>query len=541
METKKIDKTTSSEKQKESGANIIDWLVSIFTNPNDPEREKRRLLKALGKDFQRVKYRFYKVKGVQALPALAKFFYEIYKVTSNASVILQGADKSQILKNLTIEFYFSDTQRELIERLSEDSIRERAKTVDSKALAAQLKDDMVSFFTSIDSQSVQKINTTYTLLQHFLRFINFDYYFVLKKFDSSMRERNFTSVPKFEIINGEYIIDDLKDFQEVGLPIDRNADWEDVLSVLKNWKNLDVVDRSEWTKLVNMVSAINSSQILTMIIQHSSQDPWFKPNQDSQIQRIVEPYMEKIRAQVEQTIQKILSERRDAQVDKLTVMVFGTKEVNRTKNYTDKANLIFSKKMSSGFAHTAPVNFTKAFLIDYFKKDIRELHELILIRGKWTTNVLSQQVSDNYYQILHLSDTILAFDDGLGEDKELGAKLRKITSRVVEKDRSTINSLKGVLDEINIEALRLVNEAAMNLITFGKSLKMILDDLDKKDHEIILNWKELEGLSETPLKPRIAEAYKKLYFFIQLIQVFLKTGRPNQGEGRQGGDIPETE
>lgn len=527
---KKDDSTTNKDTDSQSG--VIGWLIGLFSGSADPARDRKRQLKLLSKEFTKVRYKFYRPKGSVALPSLAKFFYEIYKITANASVIMVGADKSQTLKNLAIEHFFNDSQLELLERLTEESIRERAKTMDPKNLAAQLKDDMVNFFSSLDSQLVQKINHNYTLISRFLKFISFDYYFVLKKFDSSLSERNFVASPKFDQIDGSYIVDDIKDFQEVGLQIDRQEDWNTALTILFTFKNLDVVDRGDWTKLVNLVTTVNNSGILTLVVKHAGQDPYYKPTLEGGIARIVEPYTEKIRSQVEQTIVKILNERRDAQVDKLTQVVFGTKDVQRTKNYNDRANMIFSKKASTGYIHTAPMNYTKAFLLDYFKKDVRELHELILIRGKWTTNVLSQQVSDTYYQIMGISETILNFDESLSEEKELGAKMRKAMSRVVDKDLSSANNLKQVLNEINDQALKLVNESAVLLINFGKSLKMILEDYDRKDHEIIINWKELEALSEQPLKARISEVYKKFYYFIQLIQIFLKAG------GRPGGSSP---
>lgn len=509
-----------------NNAGILDWIIGLFSGGFDPEREKRRQLKLLSKEFSKLRFKFYKPKGSQATTSLAKFFYEIYKVTANASVIVQNADKSQALKNLCIESFFNDAQRGYLDRLTEESIRERAKTLDGKTLASQVKDDMVNFLASLDSQLIGRINHTYTLLHRFLRFISFDYYFVLKKFDSSLMERNFSGNPKFEAIDGAYITDDIKDFQEVCLHIDRNEPWDQAIEILKIFKNIDVVDRAAWNRVLALVSAVNASEVLTLTVRHASQDPYYKPAMDNQPLKIVDAYTEKLRSQVEQAIQRILTERRNGQIEKLTQAVFGTKDVQRTKNYNDRANLIFSKKLDAGYLYTAPMNYLKAFLIDYFKKDVRELQELILIRGKWTTNVLSQQVSDTYYQIMAMSEAILNFDEGLSEEREMGAKIRKAMGRVVDRDASSVASLRNLIKEANDQALKLINETSVMLITFGKSIKMVLDDINRKDHEIIINWKELEGLSEEPLETRIADVYKKFYYFIQLMQVFLKSGGP---------------
>jgi hypothetical protein len=46
---------------------------------------------------------------------------------------------------------------------------------------------------------------------------------------------------------------------------------------------------------------------------------------------------------------------------------------------------------------------------------------------------------------------------------------------------------------------------------------MLLDDYDKKPFELIMNWKELTGVSKTPINQRISTAYKKINYLVQLM------------------------
>ncbi|HUX20793.1 MAG TPA: hypothetical protein VMW69_06110, partial [Spirochaetia bacterium] len=61
-----------------------------------------------------------------------------------------------------------------------------------------------------------------------------------------------------------------------------------------------------------------------------------------------------------------------------------------------------------------------------------------------------------------------------------------------------------------------------SLVVMGKSLKIVLDDFDKKNRELIINWKEIETVSGGTTRAKIVEVYKKIYYFIQLIQLFVK-------------------
>lgn len=519
----KSDLTESRPDSKapaQGGNPVFNLIFRLVFGGDDPEREKRRLLKQVAKDLQRQRYKFYRSKGEQALPGLAKFFYEIYRITANGSLILQGADKSAALKSICIETFLSDEQAGILERISEEAIRERARSSDPKALSAELKDELVRLFAGLDSQKVGAINEAFALLSAFLRFISFDYYFVLKKFDSSLQERNFTLPPKFEAINAEYIVDDIKDFQEIALTMEKSDSWDKVFDVLKRYKALDPVDRNEWNKLMGAVSNVNHSDVLSLVVRHSSKDPWYKPLADHQSARIVESWTERIRTGVESSLQKLVGERREAQVDKLLVMIYGSKTIDRTKYYSEKGNAAFARKQIQGFVHVLPMNFLKAFLLDYFKKDVRELQELLLVKGKWTTNVMSQQLADLYYQILAVSDQILAFDESLSDDGDAGARLRKGLGRIIDKDPNSGGMLRQALNDVNERAATLLNDGVQHLIQFGKYLRLMIEDSDRKDHEVIINWKELESQSDVPLKTRMSEVYKKLYYFIQLMQMF---------------------
>jgi hypothetical protein len=51
---------------------------------------------------------------------------------------------------------------------------------------------------------------------------------------------------------------------------------------------------------------------------------------------------------------------------------------------------------------------------------------------------------------------------------------------------------------------------------------MLIEDYEKKPHEVVINWKEVEGAVEGEIKEKLSDIYKKMYYFIQLIQLFIK-------------------
>jgi len=517
------DKRMPGQAPAASETGFFERILLFFLGGGDPEREKRKLLKQIANNLKKLRFKFYRPKEEQALPALARYFFEIYKVVGPARNLLANAAESAALRAIVVENHLTEEQKSLRQHFEESTIREQAVAISPKELVAQLKESMVRFFSDFDPQVVKQINAIFSSLLCFIRFVSFDFYFVIRKFDSSFQENNFTGSPKFETINIEYVADDLKDFLDVSFPMDRDADWGNVLDVLKLYRGMDVVSRPAWNKLISTIDDIRKSGVLTLIIQHAEKDPFYKPEISITSERIVEPYLDKLKTQTEAAIQKILSERRNQKVDQLCKAVFGSVAVSRSKNYTERASVTFEKRLVTGFTRTEPLNYLKAFLLDFFKKDIREIHDLLIIRGRWSTSILSQQLSEAFHQTMSVAESIVRFDDSLADEGELGMKLRKAMGRIVDRDPASSRLLRTQLDEVNRMAQHMINEAAQNLIVIAKNLKLILDDYARTDHELLLNWKEIEAISEEPIKGRIVVIYKKIFFFVQLMQLFVKS------------------
>jgi hypothetical protein len=184
--------------------------------------------------------------------------------------------------------------------------------------------------------------------------------------------------------------------------------------------------------------------------------------------------------------------------------------------------VIFAKKMLGGYTQAQAMNYLKAYLMDYFKKDIRELVDLLIIRGQWTATLQSQQLSDCYHAIMEIAERILQFDEELADDGEVGSRIRLALAKA-ERDKDALKFLRGALKDTNDKAGAMISKAAVNLIGIGRQLKGLIEDFAKPHHEILLNWKEVENQSARPLKTWLVDTYKKIYFIVQLLQYFVKS------------------
>ena len=503
------------------GNNFFKRIFGIFFSSHDPEAEKKRQLKAIAKDLSKGRYKWYRPGSEEVLPGLGKFFYEIYKVIGAAQVMLTNANSSVILKNVLIEENLSANQVKLKERLTEDAIKERARTSSPKELSEQIKNELAAFMSEFDAEKVRRIDLLYSQMELLVNFVSFDYFFLLKKFDSNMPERNFSYSPKFETIRGEYVLDDLKDFVTVAYVLPSEADWPKIFSVVKMYREVEPVAIGQWNKLLNVLSDVRRCGVIEQIIRHLSKDPDYMPKLERVSRKIVDNYLMKLKTQTEMTLQQILQDHRNSKASELLKQIFGTDSIVRLKNYAERANAAYEKKMLGGFLYVEELNYMKAFLIDYFKRDIRSLTDLFLVRGKWTLSNLSTIYSSSFHDLLDLSDQITQFDENLAEENILGAKLRGMLSRA-ERDREVIKQLRTQLKDINDTALKFLSIGTQNLVVIGRTLKSILEDHEKNPHELISNWKEIELNADRPIREWVVEVYKQIYAFVMLMQLYLK-------------------
>ena len=520
----------SANQAKEEG-NFFQRLFSSLFGSKDPEAEKKRQLKSIAKELGKTRYsKFYKYSTDEALPVMAKFFHDIYKIIGPAQVMFQSIQNPNALTNGVIIFNLSKNQIDILERLDEKYILEEAKHKALSEISASVKADLNAFCAEFDLDKINAIDMMNTKLQAFKSFCNFDYFFLLKKFDSRLHERDFAYIPHFDAIRAEYILDDLKDFISMVRSIPIDSSWKDVMAMLKQMRGIEPIAIGNWTKIIARLRDLISTNAVEMMIQLISKDPKYVTTYSDSTEHIAESYLDKIRNQSEAVLKKLEKEKANNRIGEILNFLFGTNSIQRLKHYSASENAIYVKKGMSGFPYAEPLNYLQAFITDFVNKDVKEFTDLVLIRGKWSTATMSNQFSEVYHQILSNGEKLKDFDDSLAEDHETGMKLKTWLLRC-DKDRETARLMTSVLNETNETAYGLLTSCSQQLISYGRTVKNLLNDHERLRGEMVINWKELDRFSERPIKEHGVQIYQKIYQFITMMQYFL--GKNSSSENNQ--------
>jgi len=503
---------------KEEHLSLLERILNLFKD-NSPEAKKKQLLHDIAKILKKQRYKFINVKTEEALPAIAKFYYQIYIVTAIPAKFLVGQENAPSLKTLFIDSVLSEKQKELIGQLQKENIEERLS--EDSAQIENIKKELAALIQSITNEQMSNANKVYKQYLLFLRLIKFDYYFFLKKFDSLLREMDFKYRPAFKPVDSEYILDGLIEMVSIFPLLLTYSSWNEVFDILKTFKNQDILSRDDWSKLIRVIGNVFNSEVLQYMIKLISKDPFYSVSVEEPKENICDEYFSKLKTSVEMIMQKVSLEKKNSKKDELLNQIFGNiASANRMKNYTEINNGVFKQKLLGGYLHVEATNYVKAFMLEYIKRDMMKIVNYLVVKAEWKTNASSKELSDTLESLIALSDKLIQLDNSLGTDAELGSKINSYMKRM-SSDPKCKAEIKKILHEVNSTFVIISQDVYKNLTKIAQALANILPELaDKPPMNIIINPAVVKSGydREANLVDDIKAIYKKIYLFVNLLK-----------------------
>jgi hypothetical protein len=499
---------------------FLEKLFSFLFKTKSSRTLKKKTMRQLVKELSRNRYaHFYQPKTGILEPAMAAFFFELYRTVSRARVFLDKAADSELLKELTMETFLDIEYLDARQRLTAEYVKAQVKIMPVAEVSRLLQEDFNFLASGIDNKLAAEVDWCYNQILALIHFSAFDFFFLLKKFDHSLVENNFNIQPRFSPVAGRALREQIKDFLDLFYALNTKLDWGPPLRVLKLYKNgVDVFDPEEWDTLIGHLRELGQSNILLLIIRHLEEDPsWqLKPVIDSEY--IAANYLEAREKEVREAMNSIVREQKLLRVRDLAQNVFGNSDVRQAAHYSPEENSVFVNRGLDGYIYAEGFSYTKAFLLGIFKKEMQNLCELLLIRGHWCSMEFSQTMSENYYILVDTAIRIGILDDSLGENGENGSRMRAMLTKC-ERDKIQMRNLKAVLKDVNRQARELINTSTQALLVIGTILENVLEDQKSGAGEFIINWKELESAVEIPLVKHLIVTHQQISGFLRMLQL----------------------
>jgi hypothetical protein len=501
---------------------ILDKVFSLFSGDNDPDGDKRVFMRQVLKNLTQSKYaKFFKPRTGEIDPSFAYFLYDLYKIVMPLCSFVQNRNQLERIRQITVEAYLDKTSFEITRRIRPEAVSAMLKTASPQELTRRLEADLAALSAGFDANRTAAINHTYNLISAFVNFVSFDFAVILKRFDDAFKLGDPGYIPKFTAVKAVNVVKALEAFRKAAAPLNVEGDWKVVLGIFKAALNgVELIPYEQWQNLILNLRDVLLSNIMDLMIQVTLKDPLWQERTARNVENLAETWLETKREDIRRLIDSIVVNQRDAKINSLAAAIFGAPDVTRLIYYTLKENEIYRRNNLDGFIYAAGLNYLYAFMADYVYRELLELCDILLVRGQWTAIALSREMSEGYHNLKDYNEKIEAFDEDLSESGKDGSRLRNALLRV-DRDQSQFRYINSITAGLNERALGLIENAHQSLSVVGKHLRNLSEDLQKSPHELVINWKELNLVSRSPLPQRLEEAVTKLGYITQLLQIIM--------------------
>ena len=499
---------------------LVGKVLNFFSgDSNEKLSDKEIILRQRYKDLAENKYaKFYRVKTGEADPSLGQFFLSLYKMILPIRIFMKDTAKSTRLRQIVLEAFMDPSVVEIAKRLNPVYMEEIAKKTPPEALTGQIGSDIEALTSKFDANRINGINRCYNLVMVVFQLVVFDYPALLKNFDSNFVEGPFGGDPKLSPVKGAAIAKNLGDFLTISQGINPDSDWKTLLKLLRICAGEELIADSQFAQMILGLRDIINSRVLELLIQCGSGNPIWTCKPRIPDEHIAEMWLEARTIKAKEYIDKINKTEKNKQIEVLLKDVFYGGDLERLDHYNATANEVLIQKGLASYTYAEGLNYLSVFMSEYVEKDIRELFDILLIRGQWTNNANSKELSEAFHQMLEIPNAITQLDNELSDDGADGSRLKASLLRA-DRDQTQARYINSIVGSVNDAALEILNTADGHLSVIDKHMRMLADDVQKKHPDYIINWRELNSVSRQPILQLMAENQQKIGLFIQLLHL----------------------
>jgi hypothetical protein len=501
-------------------ADVVGKVINFFSgdsneNLSDKEIVLKQRLKQLGEN----KYsKFFRAKTEECDPSLGQFFYSLYKLILPIRIFMKDMTKTARLRQIVLEAFMDQSIIDLVKQLNPAVIEQRSKNTPPEELTVQISKHIEELSAKFDSDRIGGVNRCYNLIMTIFQLAHFDYPAMLKKFDPNFTEGPFAVDPKFSPVKVGQVVKELGEFLAVSQAITPENDWKTLLKLLRICAGEEMISDSQFGQMMMGLRDVTNSKIIELIVQYGIRNPVWACRSKIPDEHIADSWLEVRIVKAQECIDRISNAEKSKQIDVLLKEVFYGGDLTHLENYTPVKSDFFRTRGLSYYTYAEGLNYLAVFLNEYIQKDIRELFDILLIRGQWTNNSDSKELSEEFHQLLTMPEAINLLDASLTDEGSNGSRLKASLMRI-DRDPTQAHYIESIISSINEDALELINKATQHLSIVEKHLKNLTDDMQKKHPEMIINWKELANASKNPLFEVMAENHRRINCFVQLMRL----------------------
>lgn len=505
----------------------------FFAGEEDVNSQKA--LRYIMQEVKKCKYPVYRNDNT-VLAGLPMIIHELYRITLPFKNILKESVCSNDIRvssfflDKLVEISFSEQQKKLRENIAFSKRMEQFSDLVSDDFDQKIKDQTKAFddlLFSLNEPAFKAMDIKISKLFTFFDFCSFQFNTFFAYFDPGFNAIINTDTVKehysFENVDGMSILQEILDLDY----LIRNITIDDHLleglifinSILPEDKQADELYIKKNLKFFSSALENNlGTNTLINLARLIKKDPKFEDTTKSpRAFSETEEYKTRLIAAFSADTKKILKLRQDAQMVSLIGDLFGDIEIISLEVY----NEVLNNKIQSLTGHSLdwikPLEIVKTYSKVFFEPAIEPFLRELLVEGLFEDRKMKSDFAADYYFCSSIIEKIDGMEKVMYGKNESSVELIRGYLTRIEAGGDFEKALSKILDDINLRAKKLLEEAGKHYLDLLKFCKLIIKDSYKPVPENVHNITAM--INSTKNKDRFAAFANGIENFEKMIEL----------------------
>lgn len=488
----------------------------------DPVR--RRAFRVLKKELSSSRIDLFKLKQDLIQTPIAKLIFEIYKLTYPLKQFISIDKKIKKFppsfeEHFVLNFHQNDAL-EIYNKLNEDYVKKLIPKYGVQKTAEYLDRLLTEYFDYFGKETLIKINSVFSNFLYFARFTNFDFFPILREFDTKLEEANFIRKPSFSPAEGSFLKKDLLKFHRSLYTFEVDGKLDEAFEIFSKIKGFDPISKSNYNKLKNLISNLQKNGYIALIIRAIDKSLAPVPIEKPRTVDVFNTYLQKKKDEVQTVVNSIKRTLKEQSMHTMISQLFEGSAEGRVKNYTDSRNDQLANLGVPVFKYVLPINYVKAFITDKYKPYISKVVNELIISGIFINKGVLNDLSNSYYALNSHLHNIMAFENSLDSEGTTGKVITRLLQSI-KREKSSKKILGKTINNINLKARIIINEHVLNIKYMAQCLKNVLEDYKLSTPKIVSNIKKIHAGSNKQFIEELVKAYKDIFLLLKLMNNYI--------------------
>jgi len=491
---------------------------------------KAKELTKLFKTFKHSKYKF--ITKEKKLTNL--FLQKIYSLDNDvndfkgileSTLFSKDENKAMLYLNHYIEANLPDEIKNKKERFIKEVMWERVmESENASQTLKEIEEDFNMYKNFLSKERLPRVESEYYLLYKLNMLATFNFELFFSKFQA---DYNGVGVPVYTPVNGEDLLNDIKDLYFLIASLPPKTDLTSSLTKIFAFKNEDAKTMakkaiSSINDIYKMISDELSPQILLTLCRFISEDIKLRITVEQKFFSILDKYRKELDSRFQKNKNFIQEKYSEKSLQQDIYSLFKGKQLLKIEGFTEELAKLLHENNFDSISGIQALKITKTFIIELYEPVIRDIVNTLILEGFFSEKEYQKEFSNVFFAANELKNFITEFENTLSESgKNSFFNLNSMLKSYKGSSTGGENKILTLIESINQKIKSSTEKCSEIFYKLGSQIYLFIQDYKNPKPVRLVNIKTIKGSQNKDFISQLASSYNDLAKFIKIIKNFI--------------------